>query len=61
MHQIYKLAFALVAVLWWVAMWGLIDLFIHDWTKMSKFIFYLTLLGIIFILIYVFPDILQVL
>lgn len=61
MHQTYKLAFALIAVLWWVAMWGIIDLLINDWTKIQKFIFYLTLLGIIFISIYAFPDILLVL
>jgi len=56
-----KMAFAIIALLWWVSMWGLIDLSIEDLTKRQKFIVFISLLGVVFILMQVFPGAMNIL
>jgi hypothetical protein len=51
-----KLALAIIALLWWVAMWGLIELSIEDLTKKQRFIVFISFLGIVIILLQIFPH-----
>lgn len=55
------MAFAIIALLWWVSMWGLIDLSIEDMTKKQKFIVFISLLGVVFILMQLFPGAMNIL
>ena len=56
--SLHQLAFALIAVMWWVATWGLTDLMIEGWSRQRKFVFFISLLGLILILLQFFPEIL---
>lgn len=54
-----QIAFALVAVFWWIAIWGLSDLLTEDWTRESKFKFYIAILLCIGVIIWFIPDVLK--
>lgn len=54
-----QILFALIAVFWWIAIWGLHDLLIEDWSKEEKFYFYLFLLALIGLIVWIFPTIIK--
>ena len=54
-----QIAFALIAIFWWIAVWGLSDLLTDDWTKQEKFAFYIVILVAITIIVYFFPKIVE--
>ena len=51
-----KLAFAVVAVFWWIAIWGLSDVLTEHWSRESKIEFYIGLLVLIAIIIWLVPS-----
>jgi hypothetical protein len=55
-----KMAFAVIVLLWWVSMWGLIDLSIEKLTRTQKFIVFISLLGVVFILLQIFPEAIKI-
>jgi len=54
-----KLAGITLVIFSWVAVWGLIDLLIHNWSKQRKFWFYAVILSSAAIGICANPDILE--
>jgi hypothetical protein len=52
-----KILFALIAIFWWVAIWGLSDLATQDWTSEEKFKLYIGLIIFVLVCILAFPDI----
>jgi hypothetical protein len=50
-----KLLVALVVVLWWIALWGLTDLIVEDWTREQKWIAYGSLLAVVTALLCCWP------
>jgi hypothetical protein len=54
-----RIAFALVAIFWWIAIWGLVDIATEEWTRTEKTQFYVTILLVITVLYLFFPSILQ--
>jgi hypothetical protein len=59
MAQIPKLAGVVLGLLSWVAAWGLIDLFVHNWSNRQKFWFYAAILTGIGVIIYQQPEVLE--
>jgi hypothetical protein len=53
-----QILFALVAVLWWVALWGLIDLATEDWARAEKAQLYVGILLVVTLVILFFPRVL---
>ena len=54
-----QILFAIIAVFWWIAIWGLTDIFIEDWTKEQKVYLYVGILVLVAGFVYVFPNILK--
>jgi fucose 4-O-acetylase-like acetyltransferase len=54
-----QILFAIIAVFWWIAIWGLTDIFIEDWTKEQKLYLYVGILVLVAGFVYVFPNILK--
>ncbi len=52
-----QILFAIIAVFWWIAVWGLTDIFIEDWTKEQKVYLYVSFLVLVAGFVYVFPKI----
>ena len=51
-----QIAFALIAVFWWVAIWGLIELMVEGWTRKQRFMLYVAMLALILVTVLIFPD-----
>jgi len=51
--------FALIAVFWWIAIWGLSDLLTEKWTREEKLRLYIAMLALVGIIIIVFPSVLS--
>jgi hypothetical protein len=54
-----KIVFAILAIFWWIAIWGLSDLLTESWTREQKFRLYVGILIVIAMIVYVFPDMLD--
>lgn len=52
------LMFALIVIFWWIAIWGLFELTIKDYTDNDKAKVYLFIIAIIIIIVCFFPRIL---
>jgi len=52
-----QIAFAIIAVFWWIAIWGLSDLLVENWTREQKFKLYVAMLIVVGIIVFVFPEI----
>ena len=52
-----QIAFAIISVFWWIAIWGLSDLLTQDWTNDQKFRLYVTMLVAILTIVVIFPEI----
>jgi hypothetical protein len=47
---------AILAVFWWIALWGLFDAYTEHFTKEEKIKTYLLILGIIIVIVCFFPK-----
>jgi hypothetical protein len=54
-----QIAFAVIAVFWWIALWGLSDIATEDWTRESKIYLYVSTLCVISIIVAAYPDIVR--
>jgi|GEM_PF-4332644 len=54
-----QIAFALLIVVWWIALWGLSDLLVEDWTREEKLILYVSALVVVSFIIYLNPDLMK--
>jgi len=54
-----QIAFAFLAILWWIAVWGLSDLLTHEWTNEQKFWLYISLLIIVGVIVLLNPKIVE--
>lgn len=52
-----QIAFATVAIFWWIAIWGLSDVWTHDWTGEQKVKLYISMIIGVLIIIWMFPNI----
>jgi hypothetical protein len=48
--------FIVIAVAWWIGMWGLSDLLTEDYTREQKFTYYISLLAVVSLMFVVFPK-----
>ncbi len=54
-----QLLFACIAVAWWIAIWGLVELYIESWTREEKKRFYIALLVAVVLIIILYPKAMQ--
>lgn len=54
-----QIAFALVVVFWWIAIWGLSDLLTETCPREEKLCYYVAMLLIVTIVLLIFPQILS--
>jgi len=54
-----QLAFAVIVVLWWIAIWGLSDLLTENWSRESKAKLYIALLVFVGLVVWSFPNIVR--
>ena len=54
-----RIAFALIAIFWWIAIWGLVDIGTEDWTRTEKAHLYIGILLTIALIYNFFPSVLQ--
>jgi hypothetical protein len=52
-----QIAFATVAIFWWIAIWGLSDIFTEEWTRERKVQLYVSMIIGVLIIIWMFPNI----
>ena len=54
-----QILFAVIAIFWWVAIWGLKDILVESWSRTEKFYLYISILLVVAIIVTVFPDIVK--
>ena len=54
-----QILFAIIAIFWWIAIWGLKDILVESWSRTEKFYLYISILSFVGIIVYVFPDIIK--
>ena len=54
-----QILFAIIAIFWWIAIWGLKDILVESWSRTEKFYLYIPILSFVGIIVYVFPDIIK--
>ena len=50
---------ALVIIFWWIAIWGIFDIYTENKTKDEKFKIYMVIIGIIIVIICFFPKLIH--
>lgn len=51
-----QIAFALISVFWWVAIWGLIELMVEGWSRSQRFMLYMAMIALILVMTQLFPK-----
>jgi hypothetical protein len=54
-----QIAFAALAIFWWIAVWGLSDLLTENWSESARFWYYICLLALVAFVVVLKPDIVQ--
>lgn len=54
-----QIAFALIAVFWWIAIWNLSDMAVENWTREQKIYLYVGMLAAIAVIVWFFPNIVR--
>ena len=54
-----KVTFALIAIFWWIAVWGLSDLLTENWSRSEKFYLYIAILIGVAVVVQLFPSIMD--
>jgi hypothetical protein len=54
-----QIAFALIAIFWWISVWGLFDIATEEWSRESKIKLYIGMLVVISIIVWFFPIIVK--
>jgi hypothetical protein len=53
-----QIAFALIAVFWWIAIWNLMDIMVEDWSREQQIKLYVAMLVGVAVAVFFFPDML---
>lgn len=54
-----QILFAIIAVFWWIAIWGLTDILIEKWSREQKIYLYSSILSLVAVIVCIFPDIVK--
>ena len=54
-----QIAIAVMVILWWVSIWGLLELLIEGWGRQQKLIFFMSILVVISTILFYFPHIMD--
>jgi hypothetical protein len=54
-----QIAFALIAIFWWISVWGLFDIATEEWSRESKIKLYVGMLVVISMIVLFFPEIVK--
>jgi hypothetical protein len=54
-----QILFAVIAIFWWIAIWGLKDILVENWSKEQKIYLYISIIGLVGIIVLMFPDIVK--
>jgi len=54
-----QILFALIAIFWWIAIWGIHDILVENWSKEQKIYLYISIIGLVGIIVLLFPDIVK--
>jgi len=54
-----QIVFAVIAVFWWIAVWGLSDIMVEDWTREAKVHLYIATLIVIATIVWSYPNIVR--
>jgi hypothetical protein len=54
-----QIIFAIIAIFWWIAIWGLKDILVENWSREQKLYFYVSILVLVVIVVYNFPKIVK--
>jgi len=54
-----QIVFAIIAIFWWIAIWGLKDILVESWSKEQKFYLYISIIVLVAIIVLIFPDIIK--
>ncbi len=54
-----ELAFALLVVVWWIAIWGLSDIATEGWTREEKLRLYVAMLLFVIAMVALFPKLIR--
>jgi hypothetical protein len=54
-----QIIFAVIAIFWWIAIWGLKDILVESWSREQKFYLYVSILVLVAIVVLMFPDIVK--
>jgi hypothetical protein len=54
-----QIIFAIIAIFWWIAIWGLTDILVEKWSREEKIYLYVSILVIVSIIVYNFPKIVK--
>ncbi len=52
-----QIAFALIAVFWWIAIWNLFDIAVENWTREQRIHLYVAMLIAVAVIVMLFPEI----
>jgi len=54
-----QILFALIAIFWWIAIWGIHDILVENWSKEQKIYLYISIIGLVGIIVLLFPNIVK--
>ena len=54
-----RIAFATIAIFWWIAIWGVSDVLTHNWSDEEKLTLYISIIVIISIIVLIKPSIIE--
>ena len=54
-----QILFAVIVIFWWIAIWGLKDILVEDWTREQQIYLYVTMMSFVAIFVFLFPDIIK--
>ncbi len=54
-----QILFAIIVVFWWIAIWGLKDILVEDWSREQQIYLYVSMMSFVTIFVLLFPDIIK--
>ena len=54
-----QIAFATIAIFWWIAVWGLSDVLTQNWSDEEKITLYISIIAIISVIVFIKPSIIE--
>jgi hypothetical protein len=54
-----QILFAVIVIFWWIAIWGLKDILVEDWSREQQIYLYVSMMSFVAIFVFLFPDIIK--